>query len=147
MDCKTADNGEHVVEYGKNSPVGVKWTDCVVALSNSSNGSEICLVHSIFNDPTRVYSFDEIQLLDKIDLRLDIPMIQARIHPSYEALNRMLLNECKNIPPELLWFLVMREADRGGALLSKFLYKDEYPWNLYTLSSSARSGNVPLLKY
>ncbi len=147
MDCKTADNGEHVVEYGKNSPVGVKCSDCVVALSNFISGSEICLVHSIFNDPTRVYTPDEILLLDKIDLRLDIPMIQARLHPSYSALKRMLLNECKNIPPELLWFLVMRKADRGGVLLSKFLNKDEYPWNLYTLYSSARDGNVPLLKY
>jgi hypothetical protein len=90
------------MEFGKLSPLNVKCDDLTVELSDMENltAYDISLLQLFFYTFESGFSKEEREHLEKLDLYLDVPLVQAVFdeHRSYDSYKRLVMNGCTIIP-------------------------------------------------
>jgi len=102
------------MEFGKLSPVNINCSDGDVKLDDLIPSTDIALLNDLFggsSDGRTDYTTQEKNRLIYLDKYLDIPLVEAVLNPSYDALYRLLENNCKNIPVSLkiIFHVYMRQ--------------------------------------
>jgi len=96
------------MEFGKLSPVNINCSDGDIKLDDLVSPTDITLLNDLFGGRIEFTDKekDRLTYLDKyLDKYLDIPLVEAVLNPSYDALYRLLENNCKNIPVSLKMYV------------------------------------------
>ncbi len=126
-------------EFGKNAP-----TVCPEELTNEDR----MLINTVFEKDYRIYEEHQRNRLRELDVKYDIPMIEAKLDYSYKSLVRMLKNECKNIPKRLVDVDIAKiAASKGNIDVVEYCFSRGLPLSGTLYLYALKSKNINFLKF
>jgi len=139
------------IEFGKFSPVNINCSDGDIKLEQLIPQCDITLLNDLFihpDDKRPNYTDEQKNRLNYLDKYLDIPFVEAVLNPSYDALYRLLENNCKNIPISLKRYVLCQNVAANGHLdVLKWARENGCPWNEWTCTNAAENGHLDVLKW
>lgn len=132
-----------VIEFGLNSPCNVKCQNRIVTLQDFNETDEtVKLLESLFEDNNRKF--------EELDRKYDIPLLEALTKPSYNALKRLIANNCTKIPSYLVWYSPIETIMEKGDIEVFKWYKQTNQLSIISLEMyniAVKNGHLNMLIY